>query len=71
MAEVKLWYDQEGDFLEVTFADDPAFLEEIEDDVFERRTTDGRIVGFAVMNFSRHNRDNLRLPFALTAVTNG
>ncbi len=69
MAEVKLWYDQEGDFLEVTFADDAAFLEEIDDDIFERRTTDGRIVGFAVLNFSHHNRDSLRLPFALTAIT--
>lgn len=71
MAEVKVWYDREGDFLEVIFEDAPAFLEEIDDDVFERRTASGQIVGFAVMNFSQHDRDKLRLPFALTAVPQG
>jgi len=68
MAEVKIWYDREGDFLEIIFRDAPAFLEEIDDDIFERRTSDGEIIGFAVMNFSRHDRDKLHLPFALTAV---
>ena len=69
MAQVKVWYDREGDFLEIVFADAPAYLEEIEDDIFERRTPEGQIVGFAVMNFSRHDRDKLSLPFALTATS--
>jgi uncharacterized protein YuzE len=68
MAAMKVWYDQEGDILEVTFDDVPAFLEEINDDVFERRTTDGRVVGVMVMNFSKHDRANLILPLAVTAV---
>jgi len=46
----------------VLFEDAPAMLEEIRDDVFERRTTDGRVVGFMVMNFSQHDRQNLNLP---------
>jgi uncharacterized protein YuzE len=65
---MKVWYDHEGDFLEVIFEDAPAALEEVEDDVFERRTPDGRIVGFAVLNFSKHDRDNLTLPLAITAL---
>jgi uncharacterized protein YuzE len=69
MAAVKVWYDQESDFLEVLFEDAPAFLEEIGDDIFERRTPDGRIIGFAVFNFSKHDRDNLKLPLAITAVS--
>lgn len=63
MAGMKIWYDQEGDLLEVVFEDAPATLEEVEEDIYERRTTDGRVVGFAVMNFSRHNLDELTLPF--------
>lgn len=66
-AAVKVWYDREGDFMEITFEDVPASLEEIEDDLFERRTPDGRIVGFAVFNFSKHDRDSLRLPLAIQA----
>ncbi len=38
MTAIKVWYDQEGDFLEVIFEDAPASLEEIDEDVFERRT---------------------------------
>jgi uncharacterized protein YuzE len=67
MAGMKVWYDREGDVLEVTFEDAPAAMEEIADDVFERRTRDGRIIGFTVLNFSKHDRDQLTLPLAITA----
>ena len=43
MAEVKIWYDREGDFLEIVFADAPAYPEEIEDDIFERARRRGRL----------------------------
>jgi len=66
MDSLKVWYDREGDILEVIFQDVPAMMEEIRDDVFERRTTDGRVVGFMVMNFSKHDRENLKLPLAVT-----
>ena len=66
MESLKVWYDREGDMLEVIFEDAPATMEEIDDDVFERRTTDGRVVGFMVMNFSKHDRDKLNLPIAVT-----
>ena len=66
MAGLKVWYDREGDILEVIFEDAPATLEEITDDLFERRTVDGRVVGFMVMNFSKHDREPLRLPLAVT-----
>jgi uncharacterized protein YuzE len=60
---MRIWYDQQGDLLEVIFEDAPATLEEVQDDVFERRSQDGRVVGFAVMNFSKHDKDKLTLPF--------
>ena len=68
MAGVKVWYDQTGDFLEVIFEEVPATMEEVEEDMYERRTTDGRVVGFAVLNFSKHDRDDLVLPLAVTAI---
>ena len=69
MASLKVWYDREGDYLEVIFEDAPAVLEEIDDDIFERRTPEGRVVGFAVLNFSKHDRDTLALPLAVTAIS--
>jgi hypothetical protein len=67
MAGIKIWYDQAGDMLEVIFDDAPAITEEIADDIFERRTTDGRVVGVMVLNFSQHDRESLTLPLAITA----
>ena len=69
MAEVKVWFDEEGDFLEVIFEDTPATLEEVSDDIFERRTPDGRVVGFAVLNVSRHDKHELLVPLSVTAVS--
>jgi len=63
---LKVWYDREGDILEVLFEDAPATFEEIREDVFERRPTDGRVIGFMVMNFSQHDRESLNLPLAVT-----
>ena len=68
MAGIKVWYDREGDYLEVIVEDAPASLEEIADDIFERRTPEGRVVGFAVFNFSQHDRDELTVPLTATMV---
>jgi uncharacterized protein YuzE len=68
MAALRVWYDREADFLEVTFEEVPASLEEAADDVFERRDRDGRVVGFAVFNVSKHDRDSLQLPIAVSAL---
>lgn len=67
MAGVKVWFDQEGDYLEIIFDEAPATMEEVREDMFERRTIDGRVVGFAVMNFSKHDRDDLVLPLEIRA----
>jgi len=64
---MKVWYDREGDILEVLFEDAPAVMEEIDEDIFERHASDGRVIGFMVMNFSKHDRDSLTLPLLVTA----
>jgi hypothetical protein len=69
MAEVKIWYDREGDYFEITFEDAYGTMEETEEEgVLERRTPDGRVIGFGILGFSRYNLSILRLPFAITAV---
>ncbi|MEM6430668.1 MAG: DUF2283 domain-containing protein [Deinococcota bacterium] len=57
--------DPRRDLLEVLFKDTEATLEEVKDDVFEQRTKDGRVVGFIVMNFSKHDQDKLIPPFEI------
>lgn len=68
MDGVKVWYDKVGDSLEVIFEDVPASMEEVDEDLFKRRSTDGRVVGFAVFNFSKHDRHRLTIPLTVTAI---
>jgi hypothetical protein len=66
LAGVKLWFDEEGDFLEVTFGERAGHLREIAPDVYERVDQDGRMLGFAVFNFSKRDRSPLDLPLELS-----
>ena len=59
MAEhVKIWFDVEGDFLEVLFSDRAGFMRETSNDaVMERVDDQGNILGFTVMQVSRLAKD--------------
>jgi hypothetical protein len=51
---VKVWFDKEGDFLEVLFSDAPGYMRETANDAIMERVDDaGRLLGFSVMNISR------------------
>ena len=55
---VKIWYDREGDFLEVLFSEAPGYMRETDNDsVMERVDADGNLVGFSVMNVSALPKD--------------
>lgn len=52
--QVKIWYDPEGDFLEVLFSDKAGYMKETNNDaVMERVDEQGNILGFTVMQVSR------------------
>lgn len=63
MASVmRVWYDREGDFLEVTFRDAKGYLYEVVEGVYKRVDEAGNVLGYAFLNFSRHDRQALVLP---------
>ena len=50
---VKVWYDREGDFLEVLFSDKPGFMRETDNDaVMERVDEQGHLLGFSILRVS-------------------
>jgi hypothetical protein len=52
--KVKVWYDSEGDFWEVTFAERPGYMRETAHDaVMERVDERGNIIGFSILEVSR------------------
>jgi len=51
---VKIWFDAEGDYLEVRFSDKAGFMRETKNDaVMERVDEDGNLLGFSIMQVSR------------------
>ena len=51
---VKLWYDREGDYLEVIFERGEGYFKETQNDqVMEKVDKQGRILGFSVLKVSR------------------
>ena len=59
MAEkVKLWFDPEGDFLEVRFSDAPGYMRETEHEaLMERVDEQGKVVGFSILGVSRFRKE--------------
>ena len=55
--KVKLWFDREGDFLEVRFSDEPGYMRQTKSDaVMQRIDEQGRVIGFSVIGVSRFQK---------------
>jgi hypothetical protein len=51
--EVKIWYDKEGDYLEVLFDRKAGHFKETENDaVMEKVDSQGNIIGFSILKVS-------------------
>ena len=57
--KIRVWFDAEGDFLEVRFSD-AAGYEKItkHDAVMERVDAQGQVIGFSVMGVSKFKKGN-------------
>jgi uncharacterized protein YuzE len=57
--KLKLWFDPEGDYLEVTFSDVPGYMRETNSDaVLQRVDERGRVIGFSVLGVSKFQKDH-------------
>jgi uncharacterized protein YuzE len=51
---VKIWFDAEGDFLEVLFSDAAGLMRETADDaIMQRVDENGNLLGFSILNVSK------------------
>jgi len=56
--KIKIWYDREGDFLEVLFSDKVGTMRETTHDaIMERVDEKGNILGFSIMMVSQLTSD--------------
>jgi Protein of unknown function (DUF2283) len=57
--KIKVWFDAEGDFLEVRFSDAAGYERETNHEaVMERVDAQGRVIGFSVMGVSKFKKGN-------------
>jgi len=53
MGITKIWYDKEGDYLEVLFEQGKGYFRETENDaVMERVDEEGNVIGFSILKVS-------------------
>ena len=58
-ANLKIWFDKEGDFLEVVFSDQLGYMEETENDAVMKRVDDkGTVLGFSVLGVSQLQKES-------------
>ena len=51
--EIKIWYDQEGDYIEVLFEKKEGYFKETENDaVMEKIDKNGEVIGFSILKVS-------------------
>ncbi|MCX8103798.1 MAG: DUF2283 domain-containing protein [Candidatus Bipolaricaulota bacterium] len=65
--QISVWYDREGDYLEVTFANRKGYFKDAGEDLFIRVDQKGQAIGFAILNFSKQTQlsRRIKLPIAV------
>jgi len=57
--KVKVWFDPEGDYLEVQFRQGAGFMRPTAHDaVMERVDEEGHVLGFSVLGISKFSKDH-------------
>jgi len=50
---LKVWFDLEGDMLEIGFAKRKGFMKDIGEDMFIRLDQKGEVIGFTILNATK------------------
>ncbi len=67
MAKMKIWYDEEGDYLEFGIGNKKGFMKDIGNDIWERIEND-QVVGIAILGFRKRLKGKiaeLELPVSM------
>ena len=65
MGKVKVWYDSEGDFLEVMFKHKEGYFRETKsDNVMEKVDMEGNVIGFSIFKVSSLKEKPLEVDLA-------
>jgi len=60
---MKVWFDEEGDFLEVRSEEKEGFFKDLGNGIFKRIDKEGNTIGFAILNVRKKSKEGLEIPF--------
>lgn len=65
--QLSVWYDREGDYLEIAFEEGEGYFQDAGEDLWLRVNLQGEIVGFAILNFGKQAQRfrRIKLPFTV------
>lgn len=69
MTKMKVWYDERGDYLELTMSRKKGFFKDVGNDIWERIDDKGKIIGFSILNFKKRmdsKKQEVELPLNLS-----
>ena len=58
-----VWFDEDGDFLEVSAEERNGFFKDVGNGIFERVDENGDTIGFAVLNVRGRSEEDIEVPF--------
>lgn len=62
MGKINVWFDKEGDFLEITTNKKKGFFKDLGNGIFKRIDKDGNIIGFALLNVRKRSKKEVSVP---------
>ena len=68
MGKMTIWYDEEGDYLEIGFGKKKGYMKDIGNDMWER-IEEGKVTGISILNFKKRlkkGKSEVRLPLEVS-----
>jgi uncharacterized protein YuzE len=67
MEKIKVWYDPEGDYLEVMFEKKEGYFKETKSDqIMEKVDMEGNIIGFSILKISSLKKHPIEVSLAVS-----
>lgn len=68
MGKMKIWYDEEGDYLEIGFGKKKGYMKDIGNDMW-KRIEEGKVTGISILNFKKRlkeGKSEVKLPLEVS-----
>jgi len=69
MAKMKIWFDEEGDYLEIRSEEAKGYMRDLGNDIWERVDEQGKVIGIGILGFKKRiqgNKGEIQMPLTVS-----